>query len=154
VFDNVQKAYRNNLEIWSANPVEYENDIVNSIPIIGMFRWHVSGDIINTDYLKMMVRVANRKKQVKFLCFTKQYDIVNEFIASGNVIPKNLKIVFSAWKNFQMNNENHFPIAWMFDEKDPDERIPKSAIKCGGSCSDCGICWLLKKRQNVYFNKH
>lgn len=154
VFKNVQNSYENNLNIWLTNPQQYEDDILNQLPFRGIFRWSVCGDIPNASYLEMIVRIAKKVKEVKFLCFTKKYDIVNKFLDSGNKIPSNLRVVFSGWKGLELVNPHSLPVAWMYDKKDPDERIPKTAMLCGGHCETCGLCWNLKRKQNVYFNKH
>lgn len=154
MYSAVRNAYNNNLELFLKAPEEFEKQLLENIPCFGMFRWFVSGDILNIQFLQMMVRIAKKAKNVKFLAFTKKYAIVNEYIGNNGKIPSNLRIVFSGWKGLEMNNPYHFPVAWMRDIYDLDERIPKSAMECGGNCSRCGKCWELKKRQHVYFNKH
>lgn len=108
------------------------------------------------NYLLGMIKVANKCKQVKFLCFTKKFDIVNDYVNHGGKIPNNLKIVFSAWhKAFKVDNPFNFPVAYVFfkkEELNPD--IPEMAIPCGGHCPECLACWSLKKGQSVFFNQH
>lgn len=101
----------------------------------------------------MILRITKKKKKVYFLAFTKKYELVNDYIMRGGDIPKNLKIVFSAWLDFPMSNPYRFPVAHYYDPK-LKNKIPKSAFPCSGQCDQCFICWNLKKRQNVVFEKH
>ena len=52
-----------------------------------------------------------------------------------------------------MSNPYRFPVAHYYDPK-LKNKIPKSAFPCSGQCDQCFICWNLKKRQNVVFEKH
>lgn len=154
IFDNVQKAYENNYHIYMDEPTSFEKQLITGIHYDCFFRWHVSGDIINKEYFKMMVRVANKRKDVHFLAFTKKYAIVNSYLANGGKIPKNLKVVFSAWKGLEFDNRYKLPVAYVRDDKDPDERITKAAFACPGSCTTCHHCFDINKRQSVVFHKH
>lgn len=117
------------------------------------FRWHVAGDILNIFYFSHMVAIAEQFPHIKFLAFTKQYKIVNEFLYIGYSLPENLQIVFSAWPNLPMDNPNQFPVAWMNDGT--ETRIPSDAIPCHGNCETCGMCWSLSEiNRDVYFDKH
>lgn len=132
------------------------------------FRWHSSGDIVNMDYLKGIISVAKKCKQTKFLCFTKKYELVNDYLSSRDdsdkmhTLPDNLVIVFSCWGAFIPNNPYNLPTSHVRFKKetvfDTNENIPCSAIECKGSCADCVhtamSCWDLKKGQSVVFNKH
>ena len=154
LYSNVQKSYNNNLNLYKEDSQRFEQSILEQLPMYGVFRWHVSGDMVDMEYFKMMVRIAKKLKNVKFLAFTKKYELVNDYILQGGKIPKNLKIVYSAWTGLEMDNPNNLPIAYMRDEKNLDERIPKSAIPCSGDCSQCMACWNMRKRQSVVFDKH
>lgn len=102
-----------------------------------------------------MIRVAKQCKQVKFLCFTKKFDIVNDYLKE-NKLPKNLKIIFSAWhKAFKVDNPFNLPVAYVFFKKQElNPEIPVFAIPCGGSCPECLACWSLENGQSVFFNQH
>lgn len=160
LYKNVQDARMHNYNEYKANAAQYFNDIVSflndSLISYKYFRRHVSGDIVDAEYLTGMIQVAKKCKQVKFLCFTKKFDLVNEFIAAGGKIPSNLKIVFSAWhRAFKVDNPNNFPVAYVFFSKpelNPD--IDPLAIPCTGDCAKCLACWSLKKKQSVVFTQH
>lgn len=153
LYKNVSSAYLNNYELYNNNPLEFELSILKQLPQYGVFRWHVSGDIINNEYLNMMVRLAKKLKNVKFLAFTKKYEIVNEYL-NNYKLPKNLKIVFSAWNGLELENNHKLSVAYVYDKNNIDERIPKDALPCNGDCNNCMVCWGLKKNQSVVFNKH
>ena len=121
------------------------------------FRFHVSGDIPDDEYLSNMVRVAERNPHCKILCFTKKYDIVNKYLSSGRTFPDNLQIVLSAWVGMEMNNPYDLPEAHVI-YRDGSTTAREDAIQCGGNCSECattdGGCWTLQRGQQVVFKEH
>ena len=155
-----QEAQRHNYDCYVEDSDGYFNEIISylndALISYKYFRWHTVGDIVDYNYFLGMIRVAQKCKQVKFLCFTKKFDIVNDYMKHNGKIPNNLKIVFSAWhKAFKVDNPFNFPIAYVFFKKqelNPD--IPDMAIPCGGHCPECLACWSLKKGQSVFFNQH
>jgi len=153
LYKNVRQCHINNLEAFKSDSKDFKMQILSQIPIIGMFRWHTVGDIVNDEYLQIMVDIAKKTKGVKFLAFTKQYEMINKYLETKK-LPTNLKVVFSGWKGLEMDNPYNLPTAWMLDHKDVDERIPKDSLPCGGGCATCGVCFNLRKRQSVFFLKH
>lgn len=158
-FPNVKASHMNNLACFVSNPEEYFNDIIsflNGLVSYRYFRWHSSGDIVNYDYLLGMVRVAKKCKSVKFLCFTKKFELVNQYLASNEKLPSNLHIVFSAWdKNFKVENPFNLPVTYVdFIDTTMNPEIPELAIPCTGDCPSCLACWSLKKGQAVVFHQH
>jgi len=122
-----------------------------------LFRWHVSGDIPDADYLVRMIAVAQACPKTRFLCFTKQYGIVaaQPWKGRGARAVKNLNVVVSAWPGLPIPAElRSFPTAWMRDRKNPDPRIPADAVECDGGCDTCGLCWMLEPGRSVVFVKH
>jgi hypothetical protein len=107
----------------------------------------VAGDIVSYDYLKMMVRVAEKNPDYRFRAFTKQHSIVAML---DRRLPTNLGITISAWPGMPIVNPHNFPVAWMRDGR--EDRIPADALECPGKCDVCEICWGLDK--DVVFNKH
>lgn len=100
--------------------------------------------------------LAKECNWVRFLAFTKQYEIVNRYIEEGNEIPENFKILFSGWgPDWIIDNPYNFPVAQILFKKQipgPDWNI------CGGNCTECncrGIgCWNLNKGETVYLPEH
>ena len=112
------------------------------------FRWHVSGDIPDANYLERMILLAKLLPDTKFLAFTKHYDY------NYRKLPDNLKVVLSMWDNYGSLRKK-MPRAWMRDPNNPDPRIPVDAVECPGNCETCGMCWNLDViGKDVVFNKH
>ena len=150
IYPSVRQAYNKNLDTFKRSPKEYFNAIDAWLKIKGpsIFRFHVAGDIPNLTYLSGMIQIAKNNPEIKFLAFSKRYDI----ITAAAYIPENLSIIASAWTGLEMPKHS-FPIAWLNDGI--ENRIPKDAIECHGNCETCGMCWELKTiKRDVYFNKH
>lgn len=159
-YPNVKERHTNNLNEYIINPEEYFKGIKLSISngtlTYNYFRWHAVGDIVDSEYFAGMVKLANELPQTSFLAFTKKYQIVNEFIERGGVIPDNLHIVFSAWgTDLQVVNPHNFPIAHVrFKDETKNINIPADAKECSGDCTNCLKCWSIGRGESVVFNKH
>lgn len=165
LYKAVRENLWNNLALYKKNPTAFFDDIIYKTRINKYVRWFSSGDIVDIEFLKGMVKVAKKNKETKYLCFTKKFELVNEYLSKGGKIPSNLKIVFSTWRDFIPNNPYNLPMTYvMFKggknkaEKEANEKsnalIPHDAIPCIGDCSSCVGCWSLKKGQSVVFKKH
>ena len=158
-FPNVQTSLRNNLDEFVSNPDKFFSDIVswlkNDDITYKFFRWFSSGDIVNKRFLQGIIDVAKECPSTNFLCFTKKYELVNDYLKAGNEIPTNLHIVFSGWdKGWVVPNPFNLPMTFV-EFKDCNKNcIPEYAIPCTGSCQHCKSCWSLQKGQSVYFHKH
>lgn len=121
-----------------------------------MFRWHVAGDIPDMAYLQDMVYIAAWNPDTKVLAFTKKYDLLLQWAKLKGKLPKNMSIVVSAWPGLELPKAllKKFPVAYMKDPKDPDKRIPESAVQCNGNCTACGLCWNMKAGESTFFLKH
>lgn len=158
-YNNVKKAYLENYMLYSENKEQYFktiNDVLqDDVIIYKYFRWHMSGDIIDMDYLYGMVKLAKKNPKTKFLAFTKKFDLVNMYLAV-NKLPKNLTIVYSAWnKGFEVPNPHNLPVAYVdFKNKLLNPDIPQDAKHCQNNCSTCKICWNLKSGQSTRLHEH
>lgn len=94
------------------------------------FRYHVGGDVFSYEYMKAIYEIAKKNKKTKFLLYTKQYNIINNFFDSNKIL-SNLKIVFSEWLNYKYDNKYNFPIAVYAPNK---KEVFKSGFVCGGGC--------------------
>lgn len=153
-FSNVKNSLESNLEAYKSNPDLFFESIAAQTALVRFCRWHSSGDIVDMKYFEGMCKVARKNKDTHYLCFTKKYEIINEFLSKGKRIPKNLSIVFSAWNNWIPENPYELPMTYVYGKEFNNELIPKDAIPCGGKCENCQACWTLKKGQHVYFLKH
>lgn len=119
------------------------------------FRWHVSGDIIDTDYLDNMVKIARELKGTTFLAFTKSYEIVNDYL-NNHRKPSNLKLILSLpFDGSEIDNRHNLPTAAVIlkgSEPADNYKI------CGGHCETCACkgvgCWELKKGETIAFYEH
>lgn len=152
----VGAAYQRNLDILKENPEQFWREVNAAVAVTRFFRFGVSGDIYDYDYFDNMVKVARNNKDTQILCFTKQFDIVNEWLKSHR-LPKNLHVIFSAWRGMEMNNPNNLPEAHVF-YKDGYTTAGDGAKLCTGNCFECSInkanCWSLKKGEAVVFKEH
>lgn len=98
----VRKAYQHNFKLLKQSPNIYWREVEASIMMSRFFRFHVSGDIPDSEYFKHMIKISNRNQHCEILCFTKKFELINDYLDSGGVIPKNLHIVFSGWVGLKM----------------------------------------------------
>lgn len=157
------KTYAVNTEYYKANPQSYFDYISgwlgSGLVIYKYFRWHSSGDIIDEKYFALMCELAEKHKETKFLCFTKKFEIVNKYLDSGKIIPKNLNIVFSDWGLWHCYNPYNLPTTNIIFKKSNDrfgenKYLPKNAFKCNSDCEKCQKCWHLGKGETVVFDQH
>jgi hypothetical protein len=109
----------------------------------GFFRIHESGDFYSQRYLDSWKAIAYRFPEIKFLAFTKSFDL------DFSKCPKNLQIVFSVMTDTACEPPKSFPKAYAGECGD------KKAIHCPGNCDTCGMCWQLSiLKRNVHFDMH
>lgn len=156
---SVAAAYAHNLNILQNDPDVYWREVEAAIMMSRFFRFHVSGDIPNAEYFRRMVEAAARNKHCEILCFTKKYEIVNEYLTSHgqDSLPENLHMVFSAWVGLEMVNPFSLPEAHV-RYRDGTTTASEDARECGGNCTECAVtdggCWTLKSGEQVVFNEH
>lgn len=153
----VAKAYKRNLDVLQSDPDTYWREVEAAVMLSRFFRFHVSGDIPDGHYLRRMVGVAQRNQHCHILCFTKKYELVNEYLSGGEVFPGNLHIILSAWTGLEMQNPFLLPEAHV-RYRDGSTTAKDGAKNCGGNCSECACtddgCWTLKSGEQVIFNEH
>lgn len=155
IYPSVKKAYQNNLDILNDNWGDYWDQVRAAAKMTRFFRFHVSGDIPNAGYFKEMVITARKCAGTQFLAFTKQYEIVNNYINICGDLPENLHIIFSEWGKAPIPNPHNLPTAAViFKGTTPAENWKI----CGGNCTSCACqgvgCWELKKGETIAFYEH
>lgn len=153
----IKNAYQKNLDLLENDPDAYWREVEGVIMLSRFFRFHVSGDIPDRDYLEHMMAIAERNPHCEILCFTKKYELVNEYLDDGFSIPENMHMVFSVWSGLSMENPHGLPEAHV-KYKDGSTTAREDAVPCGGNCTTCAStncgCWVLKNGQQVVFNEH
>lgn len=153
---SVKESYENNLDILLNDKEKFWREVSGSMALTTYFRFFVSGDIYDKDFLDNMVLCAKKNKHCNILCFTKKYSLVNEYLEHHR-LPKNLKIVFSVWKGLECFNPNNLPEAHIF-YKDGTTTAKDGAKYCSGNCMDCAVenknCWTLKRGEQILFREH
>ena len=154
---SVAAAYAHNLNILQNDPDVYWREVEAAIMMSRFFRFHVSGDIPDMDYLVHMVDVSARNQHCQILCFTKKYELVNEHIEKHGPLPNNLHMVFSGWVGLKMVNPFSLPEAHV-RYRDGSTTAAPGATDCGGNCTECAVtdggCWSLKAGEQVVFKEH
>lgn len=157
---NVQAAYYRNLRLYHDNPDNFFEQVYYKIKFSGLpkVRLFDSGDFPDADFLVRLVELCRKTPDTKYMAFTKQYEIVNDYITKNGNLPDNLNIMFSAWhKLWDVPNPYGLGVAYVdFDDKSLNPEFPKNAFVCPGrasTCSACGACWN-KKLKAVLFHQH
>lgn len=170
---SVRDAYKHNYQVLKCIPDTYWREVEASIMMSRFFRFHVSGDIPDEEYLDRMINIARRNSHCEILCFTKKYGIVNDCITRRlaandiwgdtpcneytDVIPGNLHLIMSGWKDLDMDNPYLLPEAHV-KFKDGTTTARADAVGCGGNCTECALtdggCWTLGMGQQVVFDEH
>ena len=154
---SVAAAYAHNLSILQNDPDVYWREVEAAIMMSRFFRFHVSGDIPDMDYLIHMVDVSARNQHCQILCFTKKYELVNEHIERHAPLPNNLHMIFSGWVGLEMVNPFSLPEAHV-RYRDGSTTAAPGAMDCGGNCTECAVtdggCWSLKTGEQVVFKEH
>ena len=154
-YKTVANAYDRNLDILQTAPAHYWLQVKAAASMTRFFRYHVSGDIPDIKYFSHMVQIAEALPDTKFLAFTKQYNIVNEYISKYIPLPKNLVVILSNWGAWKCENPHNLPTCEIIlkgSEPAPNWKI------CGGNCTECacrGIgCWELKNGETIAIYEH
>ena len=153
-FSSTRTAWRRNEDLAKHHPDSYFSQIAAQVAKAKprLFRWHVAGDILSTDYLRGMCNIAATNPDTHFLAFTKAFVIVNRYEVR-EAVPVNLVLVYSAWPGMSFLNPHRHRVAWMQDGS--EVRVPKDAIECPGNCESCGMCYELDRLgRDVVFHKH
>jgi hypothetical protein len=106
------------------------------------FRWHDSGDLQSVSHLSKIVEIAKALPEVRFWLPTREYAIVQEYLATGEVFPANLTVRLSAHKV-----DGPVPdIAGLPTSSVHSQAVPAGAAECvaryqANQCGDCRACW-------------
>lgn len=101
------------------------------------FRFHVGGEIPSYTYFDYMVQTAEKFPRWVIWAYTKEYAIVNEWIAINGELPSNFHVMFSEWRGLPMDNPYNMP---EFRVIFKGETIPEDCTWiCPGNCDICKL---------------
>ena len=98
------------------------------------FRWHVAGDIVDIDYFDRMVENARKHQDFIIWTYTKNYKVVNEWIAKNGQLPENFHVMFSEWRGLAMDNPHNMPEFRVVFKADAVQPV---GHYCPGNCDVC-----------------
>ena len=134
LYPSVKASYDRNLRVLKDDRNGYFEQIKAAAMMTKFFRYHVSGDIIDTDYLQRMCKLARELKGTNFLAFTKNYQDVNAYFKTHKK-PANLKLIFSLpFDGCKIDNPHNLPTAAVILKGNQPAENYKI---CGGNCADC-----------------
>ena len=156
---SVQRSRAMNSAVWKNDPDRYMEQVKKAVQFLRFFRWHVGGDIKDKKYLSGMVAIAEATPTCEFLVFTKEYDLVNQWLDERGAFPKNLHVIFSDWKGAEFENPHGLPVSsplWADGTK--GAHCTEDAFLCPGKCEECAEarvgCWSATKGQTILFEAH
>jgi ferredoxin len=155
IYPTVRDSYNRNLEILNEDRNAYFMQVKAAAMMARYFRFHVSGDIIDIDYLDRMVKLTRECKNTEFLVFTKNYEDVNEYFETHKK-PRNLHLIFSLpFTGATIDNPHNLPTAAVILKgQEPQENWKV----CGGNCTECACrgvgCWEVKNGETIAFYEH
>ena len=146
-FGNVQKALNRRLKAledprWIAGMVT----LIQGRPV---FRWHDSGDIQSAQHLKNIFEVCKQTPETAHWLPTREAQFIKDL--QPEVVPKNLKIVFSDHMNDQAHGVTFWPYTSGVTTKPRAVTCP--APKQGNKCQSCRQCWDRSVKRVIY-GKH
>lgn len=155
----VARAYARNTAVALLAPHAFFKAVKLAMMKAEYFRFHVSGDIPNAEYLRSVVNACKTAPHCQVLMFTKRFELVNAQIAQAGPLPENLHCLFSGWTNLFPTeggwNPHRLPETTVYAK---DEDIRPEWTLCGGNCLDCAIhdggCWAAKPGETIAFKIH
>ena len=122
-----------------------------------MFRFHVSGEVPNEDYLIRFIKFAIKNNDVRFYFYTKRYSWLEKH---ADEIPNNLRPLVSIWhKNY--GNPKGFAEFIYDDGTEPDvaalphcPAVDKDGNETGITCAKCKRCINAKHGDRIAVYAH
>ena len=155
----VARAYARNTAVARFAPGAFFYAVARAMEKVQYFRFHVSGDVLNSEYLRAVVSACVFNPHCQVLMFTKRFETVNQYIDKYGPLPKNMHCLFSGWTNLNPTeagfNPHNLPETTVYAK---DEDIRPEWTLCGGNCLDCAIhdggCWAAKPGETIAFKIH
>lgn len=127
--------------------------------IVGVFRYHVAGEIPSYEYLCQMCILAKNNPFTRFYCYTKRFSWIEQY-SIENTIPNNMIFLVSIW-NGNYSNPLNFP-EFIYDDLSDEslKNIPhcpafdKDGNKTGMTCAKCKQCFSSKNGSKIAVYAH
>lgn len=108
------------------------------------FRWHDSGDLQSVDHFDRIVQVCRMTPNVRHWLPTREYRIVQDWVAAGGEIPPNLNVRMSA--HMIGGEVPTFKRLKVTVSTVSRTKVAGGAHQCpapsqGNKCGDCRACW-------------
>ena len=155
LYPATRAAWRRNEYLARNHPDSYFKQIATQVTAAKprLFRWHVAGDILSSDYLTRDVPDCRCQSTHTFPWPSPRTSMSSIDTKIVRRCRANLVIVFSAWPGMSFLNPHRHRVAWMQDGT--ETRVPEDAIECPGNCESCGMCYELDRLgHDVVFHKH
>jgi len=146
-FPNVKEALNRRLK--ALQDPRWVSGMIALIKGRPVFRWHDSGDIQSATHLKNIFEICNATPDTKHWLPTREAQFLK--FLDPEVVPKNLKIVFSDHMNDQARGVSWWPYTSGVTTKRGAVTCP--APKQGNQCLSCRRCWDRDVKRVIY-GKH
>ena len=146
-FPNVQKALNRRLK--ALQDPRWVSGMIALIKGRPVFRWHDSGDIQSAKHLTNIFEICKATPETKHWLPTREAQFLKYL--DPEVVPKNLKIVFSDHMNDQARGVSWWPYTSGVTTKRGAVTCP--APKQGNKCLSCRQCWDRDVKRVIY-GKH
>lgn len=103
------------------------------------FRWHDSGDIWSVEHLRIIVEVCEATPKVSHWLPTREYHIVQQYLATFGAFPSNLTVRLSAHMVNGKAPAIGLPTSGVHTEQ--TDGFACDAKSRGGMCGKCRACW-------------
>ena len=145
-FGNVQSALNRRLK--ALEDPRWVSGMIALIKGHPVFRWHDSGDIQSAKHLTNIFEICNATPETRHWLPTREAQFLK--FLDPEVVPKNLKIVFSDHMNDQARGVTFWPYTSGVSTKGG---VTCPAPKQGNQCKSCRACWDRNVKRVIY-GKH
>ena len=169
LFPSVQNAFAKNWKL--IRGFEKKNDVYSaatmisgSIPNIGLFRIHESGDFYSQWYINTWNNIIKSRKDINFWTYTRSFD----FDYSRILRNKNF-VLWASTDDFNFNKatkmvRKYKSVKHAFGPFEKNKDIPQNSFICPvtnkksaieGACEKCGFCTTKDRaKKNIIFLRH
>lgn len=152
VFSNVKAAMYRRLKAVAENP-RWTDAMIYLVKDMPYFRWHDSGDIQSLSHFKKIVDVAKATPNTAHWLPTREYAILKEFFAEGNICPSNLIIRISSLKLSAATPDGMAKKYGLVVSAVAVDNFNCPASLQENECKNCRKCWD-KSVYNVIYKLH